>query len=510
MPRMYIPGYDGSETPFAEIESTSQLSTSSMLILECDWSHTASDPYLLYNSPAGKLELYASGSSHTIKMTRNDQTEELIGTTYDYIAVCGYALKDPLQTVNRVLWFDTDSDGSHALDAFQNGSWSSFNELYSSYGALPWFVEEVATWDETPSTDQNDPMNLDPRGGEEADTMAFDTTDPQYTLPTPSAFDYDISSLCSLFILDKNNLTDLGTALFGTSFWTDLKNKFEGLSDPLSMILSVYQLPLMDVARTQTTFKLGGIELETSGGNAIQCRKATARYGYLDFGSISLKEVWGSAKDYTDCQVSIFLPFCGEKQLDSEIVVATTLHLHAFLDYWNGDVVYLLHVTGLASNKYFRNESVPYRWVGNCAKKLPIGRVDTNGAIMNLVSSGLSIAGGFAVSAITGNPAGLIAGASGAAGLLGSGMRPPVQSSGNVSGASGYMDYTYPYLMIKRGVPQYPNGWREQFGAPRYQTFLLSSLSGYTELSEIHVELADATAEENASIETTLRSGVIL
>lgn len=380
-------------------------------------------------------------------------------------------------------------------------------------GSYNW--EEIAVpdqeWDESPSTDPyNDPGNNSSRGGEEADTMPFDTNDLQVSLPTPNAWDYDISKLCTLYRLDSTQLASLGAALFDNNFWTDLKNKFSGLSDPLSMILSVYQLPLSGTG-SGDTFKLGGIELETSGGSPISCKKITGRYVPLTFGDVLLKEVWGTAKDYTDIELSIFLPFCGEKALDPEIVVGSRLSLSGHLDMWTGDVVYILKVTKTTSTGYFDVQAVPYRWTGNCAKKFPIGRVDTSGAIMNLVASGLQIVGGAALSAATGNAAGLIGATAGAANLLGTGVRPSVQSSGNVSGAAGYMDYTYPYLMIKRGVPQYPNNWREHIGAPRYQTFLVSVLSGYTEFHEIHVDsVTGATDAEKIMIENTLKAGVYL
>lgn len=416
---------------------------------------------------------------------------EGVGTVFFYVA-CNDATDLPSTIVENT------GGGAYPYAALTLGSYN-WDDI-----AVP-----DQEWDESPSTDINDPGNMDIRGGEEANTMPFDTNDLQVSLPTPSAWDYDISKLCTLYRLDSTQLAGLGSALFDNDFWTDLKNKFSGLSDPLSMMLSVYQLPISGVG-SATTFKLGGIELEAS-GTPISCNKITARYASLTFGEIWLKEVWGTAKDYTDIELSIFLPFCGEKSLDPEIVVAGKLSLSGYLDMWTGDVVYLLKVKKSTSAGYFTTESVPYRWTGNCAKKFPIGRVDTTGAIMNLVASGLQIAGGAALSAATGNAAGLVGAAAGAANMLGTGVRPNVQSSGNVSGAAGYMDFTYPYLMIKRGVPQYPNNWRAHIGAPRYQEFLIASLTGFTSFAEVHVDsVTGATNAEKTMIENELKSGVYL
>lgn len=511
MSRLYIQGINGSpDITYYEITALSQLTVGNLTLIECDWSGTISDPKQAYKSAAGELLTYTFAGDHDVGITRYDASTGAVNIgSATHIAVVGYTYNDGTTKHNRVLWAPDDGTGTVALATFQGNSWGTDNVLYNVDGdSLPVFVLEETSPEETPSTDPDDPNNNESRGGENADTMPFDTTDLQTDLPSPSALDYDVSKLCTLYMLDTTQLGQLGTALFDNTIWSSLQNKFAGLSDPLSMMLNVYQLPIVAHSGS-ATFQLGG-ETFLSGGSPISCKYVTQRYEYFSMGSINLKEVWGSAKDYNDTSVSIFLPFCGVKELDPDIVVGTTISLHCYVDVWTGDITYILKSLGLQSSKYFRTESAPYRWTGNCAKKLPIGRIDTTGAIANLASSGISLVGGLALSAATANPAGAIAGLAGAASLLGTGLRPTVQSSGNVSGTPGYMDYMYAYLMIKRGVPQFPNNWKEQFGAPRYQTFLINDLSGYTEFDMLHAEIADATAEEKQAIESQMRQGVIL
>lgn len=401
-------------------------------------------------------------------------------------------------------------------------------------------IEELREWDETPSTDsENDPFNELPQGGEYAEVGAWDETFQQFLsdLLEPETLNY--GHFLTAYQLDSSNLVDIGDFLFDTGFWSALKNKFEGLSDPLSMIVSAVEIPFT-LGVTPTTFKLGGVEVEGSGGKPIECEKHTQRYLKYDFGSITLKEVWGTAKDYTECDISIFLPYVGMRRVDPDLGVNSVLTLSAIIDVWTGDLNYLMQINNAAmQNKYYASSGVPYRWSGNCGNKIPIGKVDPSTPILNVAASlgsmaigaglmmaagpvgaaaGGAMAGGAAAGAGAG--AGISAGAgagmmlSGAKGFmhdLNNGFAPLAQSSGNISGAIGYMDFQYPYLVIKRGIPSYPNNWRTEFGAPRFQEFLVSSLSGYTEFADIHADAINgASDDEKAMIEDFMKAGVIL
>ena len=189
------------------------------------------------------------------------------------------------------------------------------------------------------------------------------------------------------------------------------------------------------------------------------------------------------------------------------------------------------------SGKYFASSGIPYRWSGNCGNHVPIGKVDPSTPILNVAASLGTMALGAGVIAATGGvgagaaAAGALTGAGAGAGSLAGGIggamiassgrslledintgfNPIAQSSGNLSGAVGYLDFQYPYLVIKRGVPVYPKNWREEFGAPRYQEFTISDLTGYTEFAEIHAdEVNGASDEEKTMIEEMLRAGIII
>lgn len=428
---------------------------------------------------------------------------------------------------------DTEADAKYKITSGGN-----VVTLYVNYASVAesTLLDNLMDWDESPSTDpDNDPLNELPQGGEYAELGDFSETVQQFLadLLEPETLDY--GHFLTAYQLDSSNLVDIGDFLFNTNFWTALKNKFEGLSDPLSMIVSAVEIPFT-LGVTPTTFKLGGIEVETDQGQPISCAKHSQRYLKYPFGSITLKEVWGTAKDYTDCDISIFLPYVGMRQIDPDLGVNSVLTLAVIIDVWTGDLNYLMEVNNNSmQNKYYGSAGVPYRWSGNCGNKIPIGKVDPSTPILNVAASLGSMAIGAGMMALTGGIGGAAAAATGGAvtagsavgagagaGLVSSGIRgamqdlnqgfsPIAQSSGNISGAIGYMDYQYPYLVIKRGVPSYPNNWRAEIGAPRYQEFTLSDLSGYTEFAEIHADAINgASDEEKLMIEDILKAGVIL
>ena len=444
-------------------------------------------------------------------------------TEYDYLDIrCGtatiYGIDD---------WVDKYNNGQLGTDGWlYRGDWADSQDL----------IEEIRDWDETPSTDpDNDPFNENPQGGEFAELGDFDETYQQLLseLPEPETLNY--GHFLTAYQLDSGNLVDIGDFLFDTNFWTSLKNKFEGLSDPLSMIVSAVEIPFT-LGAVPTTFKLGGIEVENGEGKAIMCAKHSTRYVKYGFGSIRLLEVWGTAKDYTNCDISIFLPYVGMRQIDPDLGVNSVLTLAVIIDVWTGDLNYMLEVNNNSmQNKYYGSAGVPYRWSGNCGNKIPIGKVDPSTPILNVAASLGSMAVGAGMMALTGGIGGAAAAATGGmvtagsavgdgagAGLITSGARgamqdltngfsPIAQSSGNISGAVGYMDFQYPYLVIKRGVPSYPNNWRQEIGAPRYQEFQVGSLSGYTEFAEIHADAVNgASDDEKLMIEEMLKAGVIL
>ena len=403
-----------------------------------------------------------------------------------------------------------DSGPESALVHLKQGGWTFAYTLYS--GSLADAQTSGACsdiddreWDESPSADAENPFNDDAMGGEFADTDPFGFGNEDIDLPQ-IINEMDYSGLVTAYKVDNGTLFALGESIFSSNTWANIQNKFNGIGDPISYIVSAVEIPYSASKDGTKNFNLGGIDVEDENGNHVPCDYLTKRYHVMDFGSITLKETWGSEKDYSTTQISIYLPYVGVKDLDVSIVMNSTLTLKAIIDVWSGDLLYVMKINNKSmAYKYLASSGLVYRFQGNCGKQVPIGRADNTNQIMAMTGAMASLGVGL----ITGNP---LMALGGAGGLIGaSAMGQKVSMTGGITGAIGRGDTDEPYLIITQSVPVYPHNWREEFGAMRFQEFTISDLIGYTELFEVHADdVSDATDSEKAEIENLLKSGVII
>ena len=406
---------------------------------------------------------------------------------------------------------------------YQNGI--LYNGAFDNMGAVI-----GGDWDETPTpSDYDDPSRTSPQGGEYADRDPFgQTTD----IDLPGVPDEIIlSDFITIYSLNGADIAAIGTAIFTDNTWTNFQNKFiGGIGDPISYIISAVEVP---VGRTQDgtkKFNLGGVNVVTSNNNEITVPYAQFRYKTLDFGSLTLKEVWGSEKDYSHTSVAIYLPYVGVHDLDTAQLMNSTIHLKGCIDITNGDLMYALVVS--KKNRpgvYVESQGITYRFQGNCGRQIPIGKVDSTTQLLAMTgaiaSMGIGLASGMPFGAGGYNPSKELwasgdyeanmntrALAGGGAGILGAAaMGPKVSMSAGLSGAIGRADVQQPYLIITQNVPVYPNNWREHFGAPRYQTFTIGDVHGFTQFADYHAEqIEGANDAERAAIEQAMKAGVFL
>lgn len=511
MAELIIAGDAGySNVPVGDIGAPPDYSQMQGIAIECDWTGTLSDPVTIWKSGNAyiKCAYYVDthgGQNYRLEVNPLPHWTPSTPTPFyfDYGNIHDVYIGGCLTGTNGIVFLSSD------------GTFPTTDYLF--YGAridLEAQLVEDREWDETPAEDDNDLNNENPRGGEYADLANFTDTEqmPEGEMPDVSRITPNYHGLVTCYMVHGGQMEKLANALFMPNFWQSLANKFSGLSDPLTMILDAYELPL-ELPVDSAIFKLGGIEVpDPDTGYPFALPKNASRYRKYNMGTVTLKEVFGSAKDYTDCSISIFLPYVGVKEIDTDIVMRNALTLYVYIDSWNGDLLYLLHTSNTsADKKYYTQESVVYRWAGNCGKKIPLGRVDNSNQIIQAVSGLASIGMG----AISGGAAGAAAfGMPVASNWVNGGFKPIVQTSGGVSGNAGRMDYQYAYLIIKRGVPEYPNNWRAEIGAPQYQTYTVSDLTGtgYTLFSHLQLgNMGNATEEEKAELERLLTTeGVIL
>ena len=384
---------------------------------------------------------------------------------------------------------------------------------YADYSAN---IEEVREWDESPKQDGSNTSDV--VGGENADTDPFDFTQSQSTWPDPdldfiSPYATDaggnpIPGLYTPYELNITQLQALGAVLYDSDMFDTLVQKLNGSSNPISGILRCIQIPVVtNLGSGSYNICVFGEKLHSENHADPTGAHLRGRWVTKEGGSVTLKEVWGTYRDYTDTQVSIYLPFVGVRQLDPQLCVGKTLSLRCYIDAYTGDVLWLLRSsnTGIGG-KFYESGGFIGRWSGNCATEIPIGRIDNTRALATLIG-GLS---GIVMAPFTG---GASLGATGAslAGMLTGGAQSMGVVSGNVTGHLGVADVLYPYLIVQRSVPDYPNGWRGRIGAVKNQSYSCNDLSGFTLFSQIFLEnMEGASGEEIDALRNELCSEGII
>lgn len=385
-------------------------------------------------------------------------------------------------------------------DSLPNPYGVLFNGAFDNMG-----VVVSQDWDDTPTpSDSDDPFRTSPQGGEFADREDFGQTD-DIDIPL-EAQEISLSGFITMYSLCQGDVATLGDAIFTNDTWTNLRNKFNGVGDPISYIISAVEIPVPPASDNSKNFNLGGVQIENRSGNPVPIHYTTFRYRNLAFGSVTLKETWGTEKDYSQTSVSIYLPYVGVKDLDAEMVMNSTLTLKGCIDISNGDLFYALIVNKSdRPGVYIGSSGVAYRFQGNAGRQIPVGRADNSGQLAAMFGGMASMGVGL----VSGNPMMAVGGAAGIIG--GAAMGQKVSMASGAGGSIGRADVQYPYLIISRKVPIYPNNWRAHFGAPRYQTFAVSDMHGYTQFADYHAEqIEGANDAERAAIEQAMKAGVFL
>lgn len=468
------------------------------------------DPITIWNGQGGYINSVGNigGGLYGIKAKPIDDTEErtysivqsyyVEGTTalFMYAAITGADLEHGTVTVYWDVansWSDVGFNSQYDRIFYQD-TWAN------AYGNI---VTDERDWDESPSADENDPTNIDPQGGAFAETDPFGFGNQDMEIPD-SVLELDYSSFVTAYTCDDAAIGNIGSAIFSDNTWQSLKLKFEGVGNPIDYIISAVEIPYSP-GGSGKNFNLGGVDIETPGGSNISVKVLASRYHLLNFGSITLKETWGTEKDYSTTDVAIYLPYVGVKDLDASVLVNSTITVKAWLDAWTGDLLYMIHVNNKArAHKYLASSGILYHFQGNCGKQVPIGRADNSSQTLALFGA----IGSMGVGLMSGN---VVATLGGAAGMIGAAaMSPKVSMAGGISGAIGRCDQQDAWLIIKQSVPVYPQNWRAHFGAPRFQTFRLGDLNGFVKCYDVHAEIIGANEAERAAIEQALKAGVFV
>lgn len=318
-----------------------------------------------------------------------------------------------------------------------------------------------------------------------------------------------LAKLYNMYSVDPICLGSFGTACWSFN-WSNI-DLFGSKSNPIENILLIKRYPFtLTRGATHSTIRCAGQNFTVNVG---RCNSVNSEMKYVNFGAVKLEEYFGNCLDYTKTVVTIYLPYVGAHELDTRSCMGGTLHLDAYIDIINGQIIYLLQLEK-AGIKY-----VICSWQGAIGVEYPVtGRdfVSKQNAIKQSIASGV---GGVAASSIGGMMFGgptmaVAAGSMAAIGGLSNITSAAIQSShtqksGNFSGSRAGIKYAY--ISIERPKQSLPEGMASVKGFASNISSKLGYLSGYTQVDTIHLSgMGYATKGEIEEIERLLKQGVII
>lgn len=409
-------------------------------------------------------------------------------TTYEY----------GLQSGN-ILYFKTkdDYDQSVSLSILECSINTGWPFPDGEQSTLEEAMTDSSNDDPTPekSTDTSD---LDPKGGNGTETNRSDTIGTPNNTAELNNYSGLSAGFISLYSPSASQLRSLASYLWTSDFVDNVKKMF---GDPMDVIIGLTQMPFTVPTGASTTVKAGFID------TGISMPRVSQQYIDFNMGSIRYGSYWGNALDFDPyTKVQIYLPFIGFRTLNTNDVINSTVSLKYRIDCLTGAV------TAWVSSGSF----VKYEFSGQCGASIPVTSQNYNNVIntaINIVSTvGTGIIGGVATGGL-GTMASMatVNGISNvASGIASGGMKPTVQRSGGMGGASSLMGMRTPYLVFQRPKTSLPANYNSLYGYACNKYLRLGNCRGFTQVEHMHLQVAGATDDEMKEIENILHKGVFI
>ena len=328
--------------------------------------------------------------------------------------------------------------------------------------------------------------------------------------------------------------------------WGEIQSVADALLDPnIFQILSSTVVRAADVIIGLSTFPCTVPATNTATvtanflglniGTGVVAHVADDQYLEVPCGELTVNEYWGNCLDYNPyTSVSIFLPFCGMYELDVDEVMGKTLNVSYRVDIFSGACLATIKIDG----------SVFYQYTGQCSSQIPLNSVSFDNFLSSMLDIGIATATG--VAAVKG-AAGAVAESEKAfsdaksseakaaledmfaakdkytkvkensgANMLNAAVSSVIGGKGMYShagamgGSPGFLAVKTPFLIIKRPEQIIPSMYGKFHGYPSNTTANLGDLTGYTVVSDIRLNIPEATVDEIIECEQLLKGGVVL
>lgn len=305
------------------------------------------------------------------------------------------------------------------------------------------------------------------------------------SLPTLSASDAGFITIFNPNVLE---LKSLASYMWSGAF--DINTYKKIFADPMDCILGLSIVPVDVPNGPSHTVKVGNIS------TGISMTVAASQYVEVDCGSLKIEEYWGAYLDYDPfTKAEIYLPYIGVRPISVDDIMNKTVTIKYHVDILSGSCTAYVKCGG----------SVLYQFIGQCSSSIPIASTDWTDVINGCLSIAGSI-GSLTASGGASAPQDVPKMASAVTNML----KPNIEKSGAISGTGGMLAIQTPYIILTRPRQASPARQNHFTGYPSFITEHIGSLSGYTEIEEIHLKGVSGTDEELNEIVSLLEEGVIL
>lgn len=294
------------------------------------------------------------------------------------------------------------------------------------------------------------------------------------------------SKLYTVYNPSNANLDSLGAFMWNTSIIQQLVELFT--NNPMDAIISLHQIYATPSTGADKNIILGVLD------SNVPAPVVTNQYVVIDCGSVSVAEIYGDARDYTQVQTDIFLPFIGLRSLDCHDVIGCQVGVKFKIDVYTGSTLAEISVTKQGVTQ------ILYTFEGNCSVQIPLTAADRSRMIQGIVAATTGL--------VTGG-VGAMAGAAAAA-SLGGAMQTSIQKSSAFSGNAGAMGGKVPYIVVTRQKSADAVSYNTIIGNPTNKTVYLKDCHGFTRVKDIHIDIPRATAIEKEMLYGVLKSGIII
>lgn len=308
------------------------------------------------------------------------------------------------------------------------------------------------------------------------------------------------TGMVALYSPTAGQVRALASAIFSQSILDQLKYI---MSNPMDFIISLHFVPIIP--------SLGGSQVITLGNvsTGVSAAIVTAQYVECSFGSVTIGEYWGAFSDYSDTEVSIYLPYIGFRSLNIQDIMGATVTLVYHVDVLTGALQAM--VKCVKSGKAGSLSSVEYTFSGNFVSSIPFQGSHYANVLGALIGVGEVIGGAAAIVGSNGAAAPVVAGKmeSGAMAAL-NGMKQQVERSGSTQTTPGSLGVQEAYIVVQRPIQVTPDNFGKLTGYGSMVGRSLGSFNGLTVVTDARINISKATDGEKKEILSMLKQGVVV